>query len=40
VLPSVRAPFVQGSAPADDQQEQVWLAAKQTGIGNGLAGTS
>jgi uncharacterized protein (TIGR03032 family) len=40
VLPSVRAPFVQGPAPADDQQEQVWLAAKQTGIGNGLAGTS
>jgi uncharacterized protein (TIGR03032 family) len=26
VLPKVRSPFVQGPSPADDQQEQVWLA--------------
>jgi uncharacterized protein (TIGR03032 family) len=30
VLPKVRAPFVQGPSPADDQQEQVWLAASKT----------
>lgn len=32
VMPSLRAPFVQGPTPADDQQEQVWLAG--TSFGN------
>jgi uncharacterized protein (TIGR03032 family) len=32
VMPKVRAPFVQGPSPGDDQQEQVWLAANQAAI--------
>ncbi len=31
VLPQVRAPFVQGPSPGDDQQEQVWLAGTPGG---------
>jgi uncharacterized protein (TIGR03032 family) len=29
LMPKVRAPFVQGPSPADDRQEQVWLAANE-----------
>jgi uncharacterized protein (TIGR03032 family) len=32
VLPKVRAPFVQGPSPGDDQQEQVWLAANEVAV--------
>jgi uncharacterized protein (TIGR03032 family) len=35
VLPKVRAPFVQGPSPGDDQQEQVWLAASETAVARG-----
>jgi uncharacterized protein (TIGR03032 family) len=38
VLPKVRAPFVQGPSPGDDQQEQVWLAG--TSVGNPPASSS
>jgi uncharacterized protein (TIGR03032 family) len=37
VLPKVRSPFVQGPSPADDQQEQVWLAASETAVAKGSA---